>query len=171
LEKEGIMPLVDALLPEFDREIGVTRRMLAVVPIANGDWTPHAKSRTLRQLASHLANIPLMGFNILTLPMLDIGASYARQSDCNTTEELLARLDDNAAKTRGALVGRLDAELVAPWTMKKDGREMFALPKSAAWRNLMVSHLIHHRGQLTVYLRLNNVPVPPAYGPTADEMI
>jgi uncharacterized damage-inducible protein DinB len=165
------MPLVVRLLPEFDREIAVTRRMLAAVPIANGEWKPHAKSRTLGQLASHLANIPLMGFNILTLPMLDIGAGYARQTDCTMTGELLARLDENTAKTRGALVGRLDAELMTPWTLKKDGREMFALPKAVAWRNLMVSHLIHHRGQLTVYLRLNDVPVPPSYGPTADEMI
>src|SRR6266508_1085241 len=100
------MPMVDGLLAEFDREMAVTRRMLTVVPLANGDWAPHTKSRTLRQLASHLANIPLMGFNILTLPMLDIGATYVRQSDCNTTEELLARLDDNVAKARGALVGR-----------------------------------------------------------------
>jgi uncharacterized damage-inducible protein DinB len=165
------MALVDTLLPEFDREMAVTRRMLAAVPIANGDWKPHAKSRTLRQLASHLANIPLMGFNILTLSDLDIGASYARQTDCNTADELLARLDENTARTRAALAGRLDAELMVPWTLRKDGREMFALPKGAAWRNLMISHLVHHRGQLTVYLRLNDVPVPPAYGPTADEMI
>src|SRR6266545_1700066 len=110
------MPMVDGLLAEFDREMAVTRRMLTVVPLANGDWAPHTKSR-------------------------------------------------------GALVGRLDAEFVAPWTLKKDGREMFALPKAAAWRNLMISHLIHHRGQLTVYLRLNDVAVPPSYGPTADEMI
>jgi uncharacterized damage-inducible protein DinB len=163
------MALADALLPEFDREMGVTRRMLACVPMANGDWKPHAKSRSIRELASHIANIPRMGANVLEFTELETGASYKRLPDCNTIEELLARFDEHAASARTALVGKTDAELAAPWTMKRDGRDLFTMPKSSAWRNFLISHLVHHRGQLTVYLRLNEVAVPPAYGPTADE--
>jgi uncharacterized damage-inducible protein DinB len=163
------MALADALLPEFDREMGVTRRMLACVPMTNGDWKPHAKSRSLRELASHITNIPRMGTNVLTLAELEAGPSYKRLPDCRTTDELLARFDEHVAITRTALAGKTDAELAAPWTMKHEGRELFTMPKSAAWRNLFISHLVHHRGQLTVYLRLNDIGVPPAYGPTADE--
>jgi uncharacterized damage-inducible protein DinB len=163
------MALADALLPEFDREMGITRRMLACVPMTNGDWKPHAKSRSIRELASHIANIPRMGANVLDLTELETGASYKRLPDCGTTDELLARFDEHAASARTALVGKTDAELAAPWTMKREGRELFTMPKSSAWRNFLISHLVHHRGQLTVYLRLNDVAVPPAYGPTADE--
>lgn len=165
------MALADSLLPEFDREMGVTRRMLAVVPMSSGDWKPHAKSKSIRELASHIANIPRMGHSILDQPVLETGATYKRLPDVNTTEELLARFDEHAASARSVLVGKTDAELAAPWTMKRDGRDLFTMPKGSAWRNFCISHLIHHRGQLTVYLRLNDVPVPPAYGPTADERL
>jgi uncharacterized damage-inducible protein DinB len=163
------MALVDSLLPEFDREMGITRRMLAVVPFAKGDWKPHAKSKSMRELASHLAGVVRLGSFVLTQPDLESGATYQRLPDCTTSEELLTRFDELVTNVRSALVSKADAEWPLPWTMRRDGKEMFTLPRAAAWRNFVISHLIHHRGQLTVYLRLNDVPVPPAYGPTADE--
>lgn len=165
------MALVDGLLPEFDREMGVTRRMLAVVPFTNPDWKPHAKSKSMRELASHVANVVRMGTFVLTQPDLETGDTFQRLPDATSSEELLTRFDELVASVRAALVGKTDPEMLVPWTMKRNGREMFTLPRAAAWRNFVISHLIHHRGQLTVYLRLNDVPVPPAYGPTADERL
>ena len=163
------MALVDGLLPEFDREMGTTRRMLAVVPFTNPDWKPHAKSKSMRELATHVANVVRIGNFVLTVSDLETGATFTRLPECDTRDELLARFDELVTTTRGNLSGRTDAELMAPWTMRRDGKELFTMPKAGAWRSFCISHLIHHRGQLTVYLRLNEVPVPSAYGPTADE--
>jgi uncharacterized damage-inducible protein DinB len=163
------MALVDGLLPEFDREMGVTRRMLAVVPFTNPDWKPHTKSKSMRELSSHVANVVRMGLFVLTQADLETGATFPRLPECSSNEELLARFDELVTNVRTALTGRADAELLAPWTMRRDGKEMFTMPKAAAWRSFVISHLIHHRGQLSVYLRLNDVPVPSTYGPTADD--
>ncbi len=163
------MPMVDALLPELDHEMSVTRKMLARVPLTNGDWKPHEKSRTMRQLASHIANIPRLATNVLTASSLDIGVGYARKGDCQTTEELVARFDEHVADVRKELVGKTDAELLTTWKLEREGKEMFSMPKASAIRNFFFGHLIHHRGQLSVYLRLNNIPVPSCYGPSADE--
>ncbi len=165
------MPMVDALLPELDHEMSVTRKMLTRVPLTNGDWKPHEKSRTMRQLASHIANIPRLATSVLTAPSLDIGVGYARKGDCQTTEELVARFDEHVADLRKELVGKTDGELLTSWKLQRDGKEMFSMPKASAIRSFFFSHLIHHRGQLTVYLRLNDVPVPSCYGPSADEQI
>ncbi len=163
------MPMVDALLPELDHEMSVTRKMLARVPLTNGDWKPHEKSRTMRQLASHIANIPRLATNVLTASSLDIGVGYARKGDCQTTEELVARFDEHVADVRKELVGKTDAELLTTWKLEREGKEMFSMPKASAIRNFFFGHLIHHRGQLSVYLRLNDIPVPSCYGPSADE--
>jgi uncharacterized damage-inducible protein DinB len=165
------MALVDGLLPEFDREMGVTRKMLAVVPLDKGDWKPHAKSKSMRELSSHVANVVRMGLFVLTQSDLETGATFPRLPDCQTNEELLARFDEFVTNVRTALTGRVDGEMMAPWTMRRDGREMFTLPRASAWRTFVISHLIHHRGQLSVYLRLNEVPVPSTYGPTADNKL
>jgi uncharacterized damage-inducible protein DinB len=163
------MALVDGLLPEFDREMGVTRKMLAVVPLTNGDWKPHARSKSMRELSSHVAGVLRMGLFVLTQSDLETGSTFKRLPDCQTTEELLARFDELVTNVRTALTGRGDGEMMAPWTMRREGKEMFTLPKASAWRTFVISHLIHHRGQLSVYLRLNDVPVPSTYGPTADD--
>ena len=163
------MPLVDGLLPEFDKEMGTTRRMLAVVPFTNPDWKPHAKSKSMRELSSHITGVVRMGNFVLTAAELEISPTFVRLPDCNTQEELLARFDELVTTARGNLSGRADAEFMAPWTMKRDGKELFTMPKGSAWRTFCISHLVHHRGQLSVYLRLNDVPVPGAYGPTADD--
>jgi uncharacterized damage-inducible protein DinB len=163
------MALVDGLLPEFDREMGVTRRVLAAVPFTNPDWKPHTKSKSMRELSSHVVGVVRLGLFVLTSTELDTGASFQRPPDPSSSEELLKRFDDLVANVRKELTGRGDGEMMVPWSMKRDGRELFTLPRASAWRTFVISHLIHHRGQLSVYLRLNDVPVPPVYGPTADE--
>ncbi len=164
------MPMVDALLPELDHEMSVTRKMLARVPLTKGDWKPHPKSYSLRQLATHIANIPQLASNVLTAPSLDLGSGYAKKREpAQTIEELITRFDQDVATLRNDLVGKTDGELLTSWKLQRDGKEMFSMPKASALRSFFFSHLIHHRGQLSVYLRLNDVPVPSSYGPSADE--
>ena len=162
------MPIVDALLPEFDHEMSVTRKLLERVPDDKMDWKPHNKSMSLGQLAQHVATVPMWGAVTINQPELDVLG--AQQIEPVTTRAaLLALFDGHVAGTRAALVGKSDAELIAPWTLKAGGKTLFSLPKAAVWRSFVMSHLIHHRGQLSVYLRMQDVPLPSMYGPTADE--
>ena len=162
------MPLVDALLPEFDHEMTTTRRLLERVPEEKVDWKPHPRSWTLGQLAQHVATLPMWGTVTLKQSDLDLGEG-GQTPALRTRAQLLDTFDRHVAETRAALVGRTDAELMAPWTLKKDGQTVFSMPKAAVWRSFVLNHLVHHRGQLSVYLRLQDVPVPSMYGPSADE--
>ena len=162
------MPLVDALLPEFDHEMTTTRKLLERVPEDRIDWRPHARSWTLGQLAQHVATLPMWGSITLTQSELDLEASGAPPA-LRTQADLLDAFDRNVTDTRAALAGRTDGELMAPWTLKKGGHTVFSMPKVAVWRSFVLNHLVHHRGQLSVYLRLQDVPVPSIYGPSADE--
>lgn len=162
------MPLVDALLPEFDHEMTTTRKLLERVPDDRRDWKPHARSFSLGQLAEHVATIPSWGLVTLTQSEFDVGGSPPPQ-EMRARAELLAAFDKQVADTRAALAGRTDAELMAPWALKRNGQVIFSMPKAAVWRSFVVNHLVHHRGQLSVYLRLLDVPVPSIYGPSADE--
>lgn len=162
------MPMVDALVPEFDHEMTTTRKLLERVPEDRMDWKPHPKSYTLGQLAQHVATIPMWGGMTMTLTELDMGG-VSQPPPMRTRAELLAAFDENAAATRGALTGRTDAELMVPWTLKSHGQALFSMPRAAVWRGFVLSHLIHHRGQLSVYLRMQDVPLPSIYGPSADE--
>jgi uncharacterized damage-inducible protein DinB len=162
------MPLVDGLLPEFDQEMTTTRRLLERVPEDRIDWRPRARSWTLGQLAQHVATLPMWGSITLTQSELDLEASGAPPA-LRTRAELLDAFDRNVAGTRAALAGRTDGELLAPWTLKKGGHAVFSMPKVSVWRSFVLNHLVHHRGQLSVYLRLQDVPVPSIYGPSADE--
>ena len=162
------MPMVDALLPEFDHEMSVTRKVLERVPDDKFDWKPHPKSMSLGALAQHVANLPLWGTITLTQSELDLAGQQQLPSP-PSRQELLAGFDRRVAETRALLSNKSDAELMTPWTLKKDGHTLFTMPKAAIWRSFVLSHLIHHRGQLSVYLRLNDVPVPSMYGPSADE--
>ena len=162
------MALVDALLPEFDHEMATTRKLLERVPEARLDWKPHERSFTLGQLAQHVATLPMWGVMTLTQSEIDIGGD-PRAEPIHTTAGLLALFDANAGNARAALAGRSDAELIVPWTLKRDGATIFSMPKAAVWRSFVMSHLIHHRGQLSVYLRMQDVPLPSMYGPSADE--
>ena len=162
------MPIVDALLPEFDHEMTVTRKLLERVPDERMEWKPHAKSMSLGQLAQHVATIPSWGSVTLNQTELDLSAQPPADP-IRRRADLLTTFDRLVGDTRAALVDKTDAEFMAPWALKKDGHAIFSMPKAAVWRSFVISHIVHHRGQLSVYLRLNDVPVPSIYGPSADE--
>jgi uncharacterized damage-inducible protein DinB len=162
------MPLVDALLPEFDHEMTVTRKLLERVPDDRLDWKPHQKSYSLGQLAQHVATIPMWGSVTINEPELDT-ATTPQLEALTSRAGILALFDENVSRTRSALVGKSDAELMAPWALKRDGHVIFSMPKASVWRSFVMSHLIHHRAQLGVYLRMQDVPLPSMYGPSADE--
>jgi uncharacterized damage-inducible protein DinB len=162
------MPLVDALLPEFDHEMTLTRKVIERVPDDRLDWKPHAKSYAAGQLAQHLATIPLWGMLTLSENVVDL-ANMPPLEPLQTRSAILALFDGYAASARAALVGKSDAELKAQWSLKRDGHVIFSMPKHAVWRSFVISHLIHHRAQLGLYLRLLDLPVPSTYGPSADE--
>ncbi len=164
------MAIKDSLLAEFDHEMGTTRRLLERLPQDRLAWRPHAKSWTLGELATHLGSIPNWGARILTGDSFDLvlAESMPRPEAKPSRAEALAFFDASAKATR-ALMDRTDAEYMGRWTLKRGGQEVFSMPRVAVFRSFVLSHSIHHRGQLSVYLRLNDVPLPPMYGPTADE--
>jgi uncharacterized damage-inducible protein DinB len=162
------MGMVDALLPEFDHEMSNTRRVLERVPEARFDWKPHTKSTSLGELASHVASLPTFATQALSRDELDIG-TFTRPAAMASTAALLTAFDANASAARAALAGRTDAELMSIWSLKQNGRTVFTMPKATVLRSFVMNHLIHHRAQLGVYLRLLDVPVPAIYGPSADE--
>lgn len=165
------MSIADTLLPEFDHEMANTRRMLEVVPADAADWRPHPRSFTLGDLAAHIARLPIWGRYTLEQPELDLGApenaSLAR-ARYTTTPELLERFDRHVRETRAPLAATSDADMGKVWTLKNAGTVIFSMPRVAVIRGFVLSHMIHHRGQLSVYLRLRDVPLPALYGPTAD---
>ena len=165
------MAIVDTLLPEFDHEFATTRRLLDRVPPAQFSWKPHDKSMSLGQLAAHLANIPFWCTATLEADSLDLEAmgDEARPKEPESRDSLLRDFDTRLNTARQRLVATTDPEFLLPWTLKSGGQEFFTMPKITVLRTFVMNHQIHHRGQLSVYLRLNNVPVPPIYGPTADE--
>ena len=165
------MAIKDALLPEFDHEMGTTRRLLERVPDVEFNWKPHEKSMTLGRLAAHIANLPYWGSLTLTTTVFELDSlpPDTQRQLAGTRAELVQEFDTKVRDARGKLAAATDAELLAPWTLKKGGQEVFTMPRISALRSFVMNHMIHHRGQLSVYLRLKNVPLPSIYGPTADE--
>lgn len=164
------MLLRDVLLPEFDHEMAVTRRVLARVPYEAVEWKPHPKSMTLGQLASHLADIPGWASALVDRDGYDMGDEQPElPRTLSSPTELLETFDRNVATARALLVTVSDGELLAPWTLKEKGQDVFTSPKLTALRAFLFNHAVHHRGQLCVYLRERDVPVPSIYGPSADE--
>ncbi len=150
--------------------MGVARRLLDRVPDEQHAWKPHAKSMTLGRLAEHVAELPIWITRIVTRDGFDLATPRPEGYRTPATRaELLAFFDRNVADARAALAGRKDPELLAPWTLERGGAAMFTLPRAGALRSIALNHLVHHRGQLSVYLRLQDVPVPSMYGPSADE--
>jgi uncharacterized damage-inducible protein DinB len=162
------MSIVDSLLPEFDHEMTTTRRLLERVPEDRLDWKPHAKSTTLGGLATHLATLPVWGAMTVNQTELELAGTPPTEP-LKSRAELLARFDANVAATRTALAGKSDAEMMVPWTLKRAGQSIFTMPRIGIWRSFVMSHVIHHRGQLSVYLRMHDVALPSIYGPSADE--
>ena len=163
------MAIVDALLPEFDHEMAVTRKVLERVNDAQFGWQPHERSMTLGRLATHVAEIPQWGHTILTQPEFNMVDGEYKPTTVATTAEVLELFDGQVKAIRDLLAARTDAELVGTWTFKQNGLELFGMPRTAAWRSWVMNHLIHHRGQLSVYLRQTGSKVPGIYGPSADE--
>lgn len=152
-------------------ELAATRRILAVVPDEHADWKPHAKSFSLGALAAHLSNVTIWGTVTMTMPELDLSgpdANQGMQREYPGRDELLAHFDRHAAAFRAAVVAADDAAFLAPWTLRHGGQAFFTMPRVAVLRSFVMNHMIHHRGQLTVYLRMHDVPLPELYGPTAD---
>jgi uncharacterized damage-inducible protein DinB len=162
------MSISDSLLPEFDMEMANTRRALERVPMDKATWQPHPKSMTLGRLAIHLAELPGWATTTVTTDELDFASGY-NPTKAETTQELLALFDKNVAAARAALAGAGDEAWHKPWTLRNGEHVIFTMPKIAVHRGFVMNHIVHHRGQLTVYLRLNDVPVPSLYGPSADE--
>jgi uncharacterized damage-inducible protein DinB len=166
------MALKDAFLPEFDHEMGTTRRLLERAPESAFAWQPHEKSMTLGQLAGHIANIPRWCGAIFDVAEFDLAQAddgFRETTPPASRAELLADFDRKVADARTKLVAQTDSQMLVTWTFKDNGQEIFTMPKVSVFRSFILNHLIHHRGQLSVYLRMNNVPLPSIYGPTADE--
>ena len=166
------MALRDALLPEYDNEMNNTKRVLERVPEDKFGWKPHDKSGTMAWLATHVATLGQWATITLSTDELDIapkdGAQQAPPVPTNR-KELLARFEEQSTAGRKAIAEASDADLMKPWTLIKGGERLFTMPKIAVLRGFVMNHMIHHRGQLTVYLRLVDAPVPALYGPSADE--
>ena len=164
--------IAESLLPEFDQEMANTRKVIARVPNGKTDWKPHPKSMPLGYMTVHISRLPTWVNMILEKDELDIGLmmkSGFKMPEFESAEKSVAVFDKIVADARAALASADDALMMKPWTFKKDGVVVFTIPKVATMRTMVFNHLIHHRAQLTVYLRLNNVPVPGLYGPSADE--
>lgn len=159
-----------ALLAEFDHEMAGTRRLLERVPEQAWTWAPHPKSFTLAGLATHLSRLPHWGRTILGTAQYDMTRDGSPQAPpADSLAEVLATFDANVAAIRAQLQSLSDAEMAAPWSLLRDGQVLMTLPRMAAFKTFIINHAIHHRGQLTVYLRLQDVPLPGVYGPSADE--
>lgn len=162
------MPLNQALLPEFDHEMQNTRKSLERVPDNKLGWKPHQKSMTLGGLATHLATINHWVDATLGQDSFDV-SNVPPQPELKSRQEILAAFDKNTVSARKAIAGASDEQLMKPWSLLSEGKAIFTLPRAAVLRSFIMNHTIHHRAQLGVYLRLNDVPVPSIYGPSADE--
>ncbi len=167
------MAISQALLPEFDREMANTRKTLERVPDDKLTWKPHPKSGTMLWLASHLANLPLWVVVTMAQDSFDMdppGGSSFKLPAMNSRAETLAVFDEHVKQARATIAAAADPEFMKPWSLLKGGQTIFTLPKIGVLRSFVMNHLIHHRGQLTVYFRLNDIPVPALYGPSGDEI-
>jgi uncharacterized damage-inducible protein DinB len=162
------MSLSDTLVAEFDEEMATTRRLLERVPSDQGKWKPHVKSFPLGHLAQLVASMAGWITNALRETSLNLGSFPGYTYE--TTETLLGVFDKNVKEARAAIASSTDADYAVPWSLKYGERVIFTRPRAAVVRQT-INHLVHHRGQLTVYLRLLDVPIPSIYGPTADEKV
>lgn len=162
------MEIRELLLPEYDEEISSTRKILECVPDDKLGWKPHDKSMLLGRLAGHIAELPNWATRAITTDTFEFTPGRAPYIG-SSRADLLEKLNLTAAEGRAAIAGASDEEFSKPWTFKFAGKTVFTLPKFAVLRRMALSHLVHHRGQLSVYLRLLDVPIPGMYGPSADE--
>jgi uncharacterized damage-inducible protein DinB len=164
--------LAQSLLQELEREMPNTRKTLERIP-DNFEWRPHVKSMTSGRLAQHLAEIPHWTSETISKDELDLappgGPPHAPPAPLTKKEQILALFDKNVSEAKAALAGTNDDHLMKPWSLKMGGKTVLTLPRVAVVRNFVLNHNVHHRAQLGVYLRMNDIPVPSIYGPSADE--
>lgn len=156
-------------LAEIEHEAVATRRLLERLPADRLAWRPHPKSQTLGQLAMHLAGIPGLVSRLLAVDTMDADAMTFQATQPDSVAQVLARFDESLASMREVLSRWGEQDLATTWRFRSGGRDLMAYPKRSMLRTLVLNHLVHHRGQLTVYLRMLDVPLPSVYGPTADE--
>ena len=162
----------DALLPEFDQEMANTRKTLERVPEDKFTWKPHPKSFSMISLATHIANMTGWTVDTMTKEAFDIsppGAPPYKEEPAASRAQLLEKFDNNVKSARAALAAANDEAFLKNWSLQAAGNTLFTMPRIACIRTFVMNHVIHHRAQLGVYLRLNDVPVPSIYGPSADE--
>jgi uncharacterized damage-inducible protein DinB len=165
------MAIAESILPEFDHETATTRTLLERVPEDKATWQPHVKSMSLGKLAMHIANLPQWTSIALERKEFDTTPPFGGlplSPPFESVTHLLQRYDANVSAARALLARTTDAEFMAQWTLKNGGKSIFSMPRVAVVRSFVLNHAVHHRGQLSVYLRLLDVPIPSIYGPTAD---
>jgi uncharacterized damage-inducible protein DinB len=161
------MTISEMLLPEFDQEMANTRAILDCVPEDKFAYKPHEKSMTMGRLASHVAELPNWAVFTIDQEKLELTPGM-KPFNAKTRSELMDAFAANTASARSAIAGASDAQLAKTWSLLYGGNVVFSMPRAAVLRNMVMSHLIHHRAQLGVYLRLNDIPIPGMYGPSAD---
>jgi uncharacterized damage-inducible protein DinB len=164
------MTIAPLLLPEFDEEVRKTRITLGRVPF-KPDFSPHPKSMPLGRLAPHVAQLAGFGLTILTTPLLDFSAGSYSPLPFESAAQLVSAFDEGAARTREALLGTPDDAWRQNWQLLLQGKPLFDGTRFLAYREMFLNHLVHHRAQLGVYLRLTGQPVPATYGPSADDAL
>ncbi len=166
------MSISASLLPEFDQEMKMTRKLLECVPDDRPDYKPHAKSMPLNRLAGHVAELPSWATNTIKSDTLDLTPASGdgfKPFFMTSRADLLEAFDKNAAEAREAIAGATDEHLMKIWSLIYKGQTVLQMPRAAVLRNVVMNHLIHHRAQLGVYLRMNDIAIPGMYGPSADE--
>jgi uncharacterized damage-inducible protein DinB len=166
------MRIAETVVPQFEQEMATTRSLLARVPEKAASWKPHPKSMSLGELAQHIVNLLRFAeptFKGSEVDFADPASATIGADRFESTATLLERFDRNFAAARAVIAGASDDAMRGTWTLRVGPRKIFTLPRIQVVRGFLLSHMIHHRGQLSVYLRMNDVPLPPIYGPTADE--
>jgi uncharacterized damage-inducible protein DinB len=163
------MKIGEALLPEFDQEMVNTRKTLERIPEDKLGWKPHDKSMTLGRLAGHIVELVGWANTTITTESLNVTMDKYQPIVATSQQHVLELFDKSVKESRAAIAGASDEHLMQPWTLAFNGQTVFTMPRAAVLRMSCFNHIIHHRAQLGVYLRLNNVAVPALYGPSADE--
>ncbi len=163
------MSIKEIALFDLDDELNATRRLLERLPDGRFDWRPHEKSWTLGELATHIASLPWWMLTSIDEDEFDLGGGAGPPETRSDTEGVLELFDAEATKLRASFAAATDETMKEPWKLRHGETVVMEQPKSVVLRSFGISHMIHHRAQLTVYLRQLDVPLPPLYGPTADE--
>jgi uncharacterized damage-inducible protein DinB len=166
------MSYAETILPEFDREMASTRKVLERIPDDKLDWRAHPKSNTIGWNANHLADLPGWATSILTQPSFDfapVGGKRWESPKLKSSREIVELFDRNVANVRKLIADVKDDDMHKMWSLLSGGKPIFSMPRAAVMRGFVISHIIHHRAILCVYLRLNDVPVPGMYGPSGEE--